>query len=159
MLTVTSIDSGSLALTSGTTTDSSTFTLGTTLEGTGTVTLSDSKGGDKYNTVTYTIAGQSPSGGGQDDITPTKQSHNAAITASAGTVALNQGVDTLSAAAFNLANSGHTRVQGFSSVGGGTARAQTGSHLTLNSLNFSVGVGTNVSTDKIRVLIVRGKLS
>lgn len=38
-------------------------------------------------------------------------------------------------------------MQSFSSVGGGSARAETGSHVTLKSLNFSVGIGNNVSTD------------
>ncbi|MBO6258728.1 MAG: autotransporter outer membrane beta-barrel domain-containing protein, partial [Succinivibrio sp.] len=61
-------------------------------------------------------------------------------------VALNQGADTSSSAAFNLAHSGMTGTQAFSSVGGGAARAKTGSHVTLNSLNFSVGIGNNMPT-------------
>ncbi len=120
----------SIALTS----ENSTFTIGTTLEGTGKVSLSDDG-----KTVTYTVDSASEQA--------SSQSHAAAMTMSAGTVALTQGADTTSAAGFNLANSGITGVQSFSSVGGGAARVETGSFVSLKTLNFSVGIGNNVQND------------
>ena len=116
MLTIEDLASGSLELTS----ENSTYTIGTTLEGTGKVSLSDDG---------------------------SSQSHAAAMTMSAGTVALTQGADTTSAAGFNLANSGITGVQSFSSVGGGASRVETGSFVSLKTLNFSVGIGNNVQND------------
>ena len=130
MLTIEEIADGSIALAS----TSSTYTVGTTLEGTGTVSLSEDG-----KTVTYKVNTASER--------TSAQSHAAAMTASAATVALTQGADTTSNALSNLSNSGVTGVQAFSSVGGGTARVETGSHININSLNFSVGVGTNNNTD------------
>ncbi len=130
MLTIGELDSGSLALSS----ETSTYTVGTTLEGTGKVSLSENG-----KTVTYTVDSASEKA--------SSQSHAAAMTMSAGTVALTQGADTTSAAGFNLANSGITGVQSFSSVGGGAARVETGSFVSLKTLNFSVGIGNNVQND------------
>ena len=126
LLTVSSVESGSVGLTS----ESSEFYLGTSLHGTGKVTQSG-------NTFSYTV--------GSLELQP--QTHNAAMTMSAGTVALTQGGDTLSAAGFNLANSGINGTQAFSAVGGGMARVNTGSHVNVNTLNFSVGVGNNIQND------------
>ena len=128
MLTIEALDTGSLGLTS----ENSAFTIGSTLEGTGKVSLSEDG-----KTVTYTA----------DQIRASAQSHSAAMAMSAGTVALNQGADTTSAAGFNLANSGITGVQSFSSVGGGAARVETGSFVSLKTLNFSVGIGNNIQND------------
>ena len=128
MLTIEALDTGSLGLTS----ENSAFTIGSTLEGTGKVSLSEDG-----KTVTYTA----------DQIRASAQSHSAAMAMSAGTVALNQGADTTSAAGFNLANSGITGVQSFSSVGGGASRVETGSFVSLKTLNFSVGIGNNVQND------------
>ncbi len=130
MLTIGELDSGSLALSS----ETSTYTVGTTLEGTGKVSLSEDG-----KTVTYTVDSASEQA--------SSQSHAAAMTMSAGTVALTQGADTTSAAGFNLANSGTTGLQSFSSVGGGAARVETGSFVSLKTLNFSVGIGNNVQND------------
>ena len=156
--------SGSLELTS----ENSTYTIGTTLEGTGKVSLSDDG-----KTVTYTVdpaseqassqstvdsaseqaSSQSLSIGSKEQkvdsasVHASSQSHAAAMTMSAGTVALTQGADTTSAAGFNLANSGITGVQSFSSVGGGASRVETGSFVSLKTLNFSVGIGNNVQND------------
>ncbi len=119
----------------------STYTIGTTVEGTGTVSLvKTDQGGYDSVSVTYTV-------GSSGSAKASSQSHAAAMTASAATVALTQGADTTSNALSNLSNSGVTGVQAFSSVGGGTARVETGSHININSLNFSVGVGTNKNTD------------
>lgn len=127
MLTVSNKDpEASLGLTTG----ESSFTFGTALEGSGTAKLSG-------NTVTYTV----------NSIEAQPQTHTAAMAMSAAAVALNQGADTSSAASFNLANSGLTGVQAFSSVGGGMARVNTGSHVNVNTLNFSVGVGNNIQND------------
>ena len=164
MLTIEELDSGSLALSS----ETSTYTIGTTLEGTGKVSLSDDG-----KTVTYTVdpaseqassqstvdsaseqaSSQSLSIGSKEQkvdsasVHASSQSHAAAMTMSAGTVALTQGADTTSAAGFNLANSGITGVQSFSSVGGGASRVETGSFVSLKTLNFSVGIGNNVQND------------
>lgn len=135
MLTIRELDSGSLALSS----ETSTYTIGTTLEGTGKVSLSEDG-----KTVTYTI---NSTGNSSSPIKASAQSHAAAMTMSAGTVALTQGADTTSAAGFNLANSGITGVQSFSSVGGGAARVETGSFVSLKTLNFSVGIGNNIQND------------
>lgn len=127
MLTVSNVAAGSSI---GLSSESSTFTIGSTLEGTASLKLQN-------NTVTYTVNG-----------TETQpQTHTAAMTMSAGTVALIQGGDTLSAAGFNLANSGINGTQAFSAVGGGMARVNTGSHVNVNTLNFSVGVGNNIQND------------
>ena len=177
MLTIEELGSGSLALSS----ETSTYTIGTTLEGTGKVSLSDDG-----KTVTYTVdpaseqassqstvdsaseqassqstvdsaseqaSSQSLSIGSKEQkvdsasVHASSQSHAAAMTMSAGTVALTQGADTTSAAGFNLANSGITGVQSFSSVGGGASRVETGSFVSLKTLNFSVGIGNNVQND------------
>ena len=130
MLTIEELNSGSLALSS----ETSTYTVGTTLEGTGKVSLSENG-----KTVTYTVDSASEKA--------SSQSHAAAMTMSAGTVALTQGADTTSAAGFNLANSGITGVQSFSSVGGGASRVETGSFVSLKTLNFSVGIGNNIQND------------
>ncbi len=130
MLTIEELHSGSLALSS----ETSTYTVGTTLEGTGKVSLSDDG-----KTVTYTVDSASEQA--------SSQSHAAAMTMSAGTVALTQGADTTSAAGFNLANSGTTGLQSFSSVGGGASRVETGSFVSLKTLNFSVGIGNNIQND------------
>jgi|GEM_PF-2096932 hypothetical protein len=126
MLTVSSVESGSIGLSS----DTSYYTLGSTLGGTASIKLDG-------NTVTYTV----------NSLETQPQTHTAAMTMSAGTVALTQGGDTLSAAGFNLANSGITGAQAFSAVGGGIARVNTGSHVNVNTLNFSVGVGNNIQND------------
>ena len=164
MLTIEELASGSLELTS----ENSTYTIGTTLEGTGKVSLSDDG-----KTVTYTVGSASEQASSQSTVDSaseqassqslsigskeqkvdsasvhaSSQSHAAAMTMSAGTVALTQGADTTSAAGFNLANSGITGVQSFSSVGGGASRVETGSFVSLKTLNFSVGIGNNVQND------------
>ena len=137
MVTVNDSSTEGVALT----TTESTYTIGTTVEGTGTVSLvKTDQGGYDSVSVTYTV-------GSSGSAKASSQSHAAAMTASAATVALTQGADTTSNALSNLSNSGVTGVQAFSSVGGGTARVETGSHININSLNFSVGVGTNNNTD------------
>ena len=128
MLTIEELDTGALGLTS----ENSAFTIGTTLEGTGKVSLSEDG-----KTVTYTVVSSRASA----------QSHSAAMAMSAGTVALNQGADTTSVAGFNLANSGTTGLQAFSSVGGGASRVETGAFVSLKTLNFSVGIGNNIQND------------
>lgn len=127
MLNVSNVKTGSSI---GLTSESSTFTLGSTLKGTASLKL-------KENIVTYKL-----------NTTETQeQTHTAAMTSTAAAVALTQGADTASAALSNLANSGVTGVQAFSSVGGGASRVKTGSHVNVQSLNFSVGVGNNIQND------------
>ncbi|MBQ9221863.1 hypothetical protein, partial [Succinivibrio sp.] len=143
MLTVQELGDGSSIELAST---ESTYTIGTTLEGTGKVSLSEDG-----KTVTYTVVSSENSSdsseNSSDQIRASAQSHSAAMAMSAGTVALTQGADTTSAAGFNLANSGITGVQSFSSVGGGASRVETGSFVSLKTLNFSVGIGNNVQND------------
>ncbi len=148
MLTILNVGSGSIGLVS----ESSTFTIGSTLEGTGTVKRTG-------NTFSYTVNSIENEAQPQDQqqsqiqaqqqiqLQAQPQTHNAAMSMSSGTVALSQGADTTSIASSNLANSGVTGVQAFSSVGGGAARVNTGSHVNVNTLNFSVGVGNNIQND------------
>jgi len=167
MLKINEFGSGSIGLTSS----SSDFTVGTTLKGTGKVTLNDTDGDSKADTVVYTVqnTNNDDTGGNTDTntdtntsndttqiisniaalsaLTPQEQTHTAAMAMSAGSMALIQGADTTSAATFNLANSGATGLQAFSSVGGGASRVNTGSHVNLYTLNFSVGVGNNIKND------------
>ena len=156
MLKVGTLQDTSLALTS----EKSTFTVGTALEGTGTVKLSEDGKSVTYTvdatpTPTPTPDPDNPSSGSDsgtpvvitDSLRASAQSHGAAMAMSAGTVALNAGADTTSQALLNLASSGSTGVQAFSSIGGGAMRVNTGSHVNLNTLNFSVGVGNNSKTD------------
>ena len=159
MLTIKTISLGSIALAS----TSSTYTLGTTLQGTGTVSISDKTGDGNNDTVTYTIdspekvvpSGDSSSGAGtssgSSDNTPAfdpqPQTHGVSMVNAAVTTALTQGADTTSAAISNLSTSGSLGVQSFSSVGGGASRTETGSHVSAYGLNFSVGAGNNIKTD------------
>ena len=143
MLTVGNIQSGGIDLTS----TSSTFTVGSAVEGNGKVSLEDNDGDGKNDTVVFTVSGSDPSsGGGGSGMRASEQTHSAAMAATAAALTLNQGADTTSSAAFNLSHSGMSGIQAFSSIGGGAARAKTGSHVTLNSLNLSVGVGSNIPT-------------
>ena len=167
MLTIGSFTSGSIALAS----TSSTYTLGTTLEGTGTASISDKNSDGDNDTVTYTIdsaesvvpsgggdsggSGGGTSGGGSSSgilgiiptLTAQPQTHGVTMVNSAMTTALIQGADTASVTISNLSNSGSLVVQSFSSVGGGASRAETGSHVSMYGMNFSVGVGNNIKTD------------
>ena len=156
MLTIKTISSGSIELTS----TSSTYTLGTTLQGTGTVSISDKTGDGNNDTVTYTInsdekvvpSGDSSSGGDSSSdnkpaFDPQPQTHGVSMVNAAVTTALTQGADTTSAAISNLSTSGSLGVQSFSSVGGGASRTETGSHVSAYGLNFSVGAGNNIKTD------------
>jgi len=106
------------------------YTIGTTLiGGDGTVSIE----GDGYE-VAYTI----------DSVQAQAQTHTAAMGMTAGVAALNQGADTVLATLKNLSNSGHTGLEAFGAMGGGTARQETGSHLTLNAFNFATGLGSNI---------------
>ena len=56
MLKITNFSYNGLRLSNGQTSESSNYTIGTSLQGTGTVSVSDSNSDSKYDTVTYTIA-------------------------------------------------------------------------------------------------------
>jgi len=164
MLKVTNIQNNGLALKDGSTSVTSTYTIGTTVQGTGTVSISKTNGNSKYNKVTYTIATsqssipeeeQQPADSKASETAisslPTysaqPQTHGVAMAASATTSALTQGSDTSSMALYNLSTSRLKGVQTFSAVGGAASRVETGSHITVKTLNFSVGVGNNTETD------------
>lgn len=156
LLQLQNIESGAIDLLTG----DSYFSIGTALEGDGYVSLQDSDGDGKQDTVVFSVTlggegggGSIPGGGAggggswSDILKPASQTHNVSMTSTAATVALTSLVNTSTSAAFNLANSGTSGIQGFSSVGGGAIRAETGSHVTVKSLNFSVGVGNNLKKD------------
>lgn len=138
------------------TSTSSTYTIGTNVQGNGTVSVSADK-----RTVTYTIGGTggnsgsggSSSGGSSSSssstpkLTAQPQTHGVAMAAAVTTTALTQGSNTASVALANLSNSRIKGVQTFSAIGGGASRVETGSHVTVKSLNLSVGVGSNYETD------------
>ncbi|MDY6416412.1 MAG: hypothetical protein SPK83_06135 [Succinivibrio dextrinosolvens] len=152
MLTVNSITSGQLALTS----QESTFTVGTTLQGTGTVSLSSDG-----RTISYSIGTVQGNDSSSDEnavkavkaaaiansLKVQPQTHTAAMTVSAGTAALNQLADNSAHARYRLAHSGIFGFQVFSSIGGGASRVDSGSHISMRSSNFSLGLGSNQKTD------------
>ena len=168
MLKVNSFAHGSTIALSAT---ASTFTSGTTLQGTGTVSISDADHDNQNDTVTYTIDTTKTTGGddtGSGDaeggstggsasisnivasisaLSAQPQTHGVTMAASAATTALNQGADTSAIALINLSTSGNADTQLFSAVGGGATRVETGSHVTLKSLNLSFGIGNNHMTD------------
>ncbi len=172
-----------------TVTSASTYTVGTTLQGTGKLAFdetgenivytitdgSDSEGsGSESAPDTYgsesapdtsgsesdpdtsgsesdpDTSGDQPDAGDAGTIVNTKhptvqeQTHTTAMVASAGAAALIEGANTTSMAGFNLATSGVLGLQVFSAVGGGTSRIDTGSYVRLNSINYTIGIGTNI---------------
>ena len=163
MLKVNSFANGSTIALSAT---ASTFTAGTTLQGTGTVSISDADHDNQNDTVTYTIDTTKTTGGDDAEggstggsasisnivasisaLSAQPQTHGVAMAATAATTALNQGADTSAIALINLSTSGNADTQLFSAVGGGATRVETGSHVTLKSLNLSFGIGNNHITD------------
>jgi len=118
------------------TSETSKYTIGTTLEGNGTVELTDN--GEAGAEVAYTIDSVTKKAQAQ------AQTHTAAMGMTAGVAALNQGADTVLTTLKNLSNSGHTGLEAFGAMGGGTARQETGSHVTLNAFNFATGLGSNI---------------
>jgi len=123
---------------------SSKYTIGTTLQGNGTVELTE---GEEYDAeITYTIDSAEPGPGPKPTPGPTAQAqtHTATMGMTAGVAALNQGTDTVLATLKNLSNSGHTGLEAFGAMGGGTARQETGSHVTLNAFNLATGLGSNI---------------
>ena len=109
------------------------YTVGTTLQGEGTVAIEDN---DEGAVVTYAIDSANRSA--------QPQSHTAAMGMTAGVAAVNQGADTVLATLKNLSDSGHKGLEAFAAMGGGTARQETGSHVTLNAFNFATGLGSNI---------------
>ncbi|MBO6258770.1 MAG: autotransporter domain-containing protein [Succinivibrio sp.] len=129
----------SIALTS----TASTFTVGSTLQANGTVSVSDSDGDSKDDTVTYTI---DPTKYGSA-LSAQMQTHAVTMVASAATTALNKMSETSEVALMNLSASGNADTQLFCAVGGGFSRVETGSHVSLRSVNLSFGVGNNHKID------------
>ena len=120
------------------------YTIGTTLEGNGTVSIE----GDDYE-IAYTIDSAKPKPGPTPPgptpgPTPQPQTHAAAMGMAASVAALNQGADTLGAGMKSLSSAGQGGMAGFAVMGGGTARQETGSHVTLNAFNLATGLGSNI---------------
>ena len=101
VLKVNTFNGADLALAS----TSSTFTAGTTLQGTGTVSLRDTDSNGENETVTYTI--------NKDDVSAQPQTHDVVMVSSAATTAINQIADTSEMALMNLLTSGNAGLQLF----------------------------------------------
>ena len=132
----------------------STYTIGTTLQGTGTVSIDTS---EDLPVVNYEIDSAEPGPGPKPTPTPGSkvqlQTHTAAMAAAAKMTALNQGADTAQSALSNLSGSGKTGLQGFAAVGGGTARQETGSHVTLNAVNLTAGMGGTLAAGSAKLTV------
>ncbi|HAW44751.1 MAG TPA: hypothetical protein DCW60_00145, partial [Sutterella sp.] len=127
IVTVTTLN-GSLTPTA---TDSN-YTVGTTLSGEGEVSVSEDG-----KTLSYKI--NTVVGGEVQD-----QTHTVAMEMSAGTLALAHVSETNAVAVYNLTNSAIVGQQSYAAVGAGASRQNTGSHLTVKSVNISAGVGNNI---------------
>ena len=116
------------------------YTIGTTLQGNGTVSIENDGKAIAYTIDSATKKAQ-------------PQSHTAAMAAAARMTALNQGADTAQAALSDLSGSGKTGLQGFAAMGGGTARQDTGSHVTLKSVNFTAGMGGTADNGAMKLTV------
>ena len=116
-------------------TTDSTYTVGTSTQGTGTVSL------DENGNVVYTVTK------GEDNaplLTAQEQTHNTAMGMAASLAALNSGDDFIAKGLAQLtdtANSGADGIATFAAIGGGENRYKTGSHIKTNTWNGIVGLG------------------
>lgn len=137
---------------------SSEFTVGTTLIGSGVTSIDDS--GDviysldtregltvQEQTHDVAIPDPPPRRCGPGCLTVQKQTHDVAMAQAAAATALNAGSNNAVMAFSNLASSGVSGLQSFSAVGGSTSRTETGSHVTTNTVNLTVGLGSNTYFD------------
>ena len=105
----------------------SAFYIGTTTEGTGTVSL------DSGN-ASYTV----------DSVSASRQSHNTVMSAEVGMAALSMGNDFIGAATEGLSlasNVGADGVSTFAQMGGGNMRQETGSHIDSHTWNAILALG------------------
>ena len=106
----------------------SAFYIGTTTEGTGTVSL------DNQGNASYTV----------DSVSASRQSHNTVMGAEVGMAALSMGNDFIGTATEGLSlasNVGADGVSTFAQMGGGTMRQETGSHIDSHTWNAILALG------------------
>ena len=109
-------------------TENSDFTLGMSVEGTGTVSLDD-----KQNVV-YKVK----------SVRASEQTHNTLMGAEAAMTLLSVGNDFIGAATEGLGlleNMGYDGVSTFAKLGGGKLRQETGSHVDVNTWNAIIALG------------------
>ena len=106
----------------------SAFYIGTTTEGTGTVSI------DNQGSASYTV----------DSVSASRQSHNTVMAAEVGMTALSMGNDFVGAATEGLSlasNVGADGVSTFAQMGGGNMRQETGSHIDSHTWNAILALG------------------
>ena len=106
----------------------SAFYIGTTTEGTGTVSL------DNQGSASYTV----------DSVSASRQSHNTVMAAEAAMAALSMGNDFIGSATEGLAQAANVGADGistFARMGGGVMRQETGSHVDTHTWNAILALG------------------
>ena len=114
----------------------SSYTVGTTGQGTGTLSL------DQNGNVIYTV--DSSAGGGKPILTAQEQTHNTLMGMEAGMAVLAAGNGFIGKAAAGLgdsANRGRDGISVFAAMGGGKAEYETGSSVKANTWGGIVAVG------------------
>ena len=117
------------------------FTVGTTLEGTGTASLADGDNDGEADDLIYTVNGAADENGG---MTVQEQTHNTVMGASVSMTALSMGNEFVGAATEGLAapaNVGADGVSSFAQMGGGSMRQETGSHVDTHTWNAILALG------------------
>ena len=135
LLDATSVTDSGKKLSAGNLVTASNYTVGTTGEGTGTLSL------DKNGNVIYTVA---TSAGGKPIVTAQEQTHNTVMGMEAGMAVLAAGNGFIGKAAEGLgdrANRGEDGISVFAAMGGGQSRYETGSHVKANTWGGIVAVG------------------
>ena len=115
------------------------YTVGTTLEGTGTASISGSD-------LIYTVATGTEDNGGDNNSGPKarEQTHNTVMGAEVGMAALSVGNDFIGAATEGLslaANTGADGIASFAQMGGASMRQETGSHVDVHTWTAILGLG------------------
>jgi len=135
LLDATSVTDSGKKLSAGNLVTASNYTVGTTGEGTGTLSL------DKKGNVIYTV---NTSAGGTPIVTAQEQTHNTVMGMEAGLAVLAAGNGFIGKAAEGLgdaANRGEDGISVFAAMGGGQSRYETGSHVKANTWGGIVAVG------------------
>ncbi len=123
------------------------FTVGTTLEGTGTASLADGDNDGEADDLIYTVNGAADENGG---MTVQEQTHNTVMGAEVGMAALSAGNDFIGNATEGLSlasNVGADGVSSFAQMGGGSMRQETGSHVDTHTWNAILALGHQLRGD------------
>ena len=142
LLNASAIQDGARKLAAANVIPGSSYTVGTTAKGTGTVYL-DENGNVIYRVDTFAD--------GKPIVTAQEQTHNTLMGMEAGLAVINSGQDFIEKAVEGFGdprNTGEDGVAVFAAMGGGRSRYDTGSHINLNTWNGIVGIGQSRQTDK-----------